>query len=72
MTYADTISRDTAAFYPRIERSFETGDITYRWDKTVHPETINEALGLEDMVGRDRSGYPCLDVPKEIAEQVIA
>jgi len=72
MTYADTISRDTSEFAPRIERDFKTGDITFRWSKTVHPETINEYLGLEDMVGRDRNGYPCLDVPKEIAEQVIA
>jgi len=25
-----------------------------------------------DTISRDRSGYPCLDVPKEVAEQVIA
>jgi len=71
MTYADTISRDTADFYPRIERDFKTGDITFLWAKGVDLETIDERLGLEDMVGRDRSGYPCLDVPKEIAEQVM-
>jgi hypothetical protein len=71
MTYADTISRDTANFNPRIER-LPSGDIVFRWSRFVHPTTIDDTLGLDDMVVRDSDGFPCLEVPMEIAEQVMA
>ena len=71
MTYADTISMHTAQFDPEIERH-ANGDLTFYWRQFVPSETINEALGLEDMVGCLADGTPCLHVPKAIAEQVMA
>ena len=70
MTYADQISRDTERYNPRIERH-KNGDVTFRWSAFVHPTKIDDALGLEDMTGRDLHGCPCLDVPARIAAEKV-